>query len=100
MIDMRTMSLYESGESSGAISLSSLFNGGISGIIETGSVSIEDLAYYIVRGGWPDSLGVPAEYASSFASDYVNLARLEAGASLYAVSRACSFREQGLPFHR
>lgn len=71
LIDMRTMSLYESGESSGAISLSSLFNGGLSGIIETGSVSIEDLAYYIVRGGWPDSLGVSAEYASSFASDYI-----------------------------
>ena len=71
LIDMRTMSLYESGESSGAVSLSSLFNEGISGIIETGSVSIEDLAYYIVRGGWLDSLGVSAEYASSFASDYI-----------------------------
>lgn len=72
LIDMKPMSLYESGESSGIISLASLFAEGITESIDTGHVSLEDLAYYITRGGWPDSLGIPYEYASTFASDYVN----------------------------
>lgn len=71
LLDMRTMSLFESGESTGDISLSSLFKGNISEPIVVDSPSIEKLAYYIIRGGWPEALNYPAEYASSFASDYI-----------------------------
>ncbi len=49
LINMKPMSLYESGESSGVVSLSSLFSERISESIDTGRISIEQLAYYIVR---------------------------------------------------
>ena len=54
-IKMRPMSLYESGESSGGISLQELFKSKKS--VEGFSViNIEGLAYCIVRGGWPASV--------------------------------------------
>lgn len=68
---MRTMSLYESGESNGTVSLSKLFNG----TQEDGSVStlsIEDIAYAICRGGWPAALSFPKEDALEVARNYVD----------------------------
>ena len=54
-IKMNTMSLYESGDSSGIVSLSDLINGKFEEkIIE--EVSLEKLAYFIVRGGWPKNI--------------------------------------------
>lgn len=56
-IVMRPMSLYESGESTGAISLMDLFNDedlNIDGI--TSDLSISDLIFVACRGGWPESL--------------------------------------------
>ena len=49
---MRTMSLYESGESSGEISLTDIFEGktDMSG---KSKVTLEKIAYIITRGGWP-----------------------------------------------
>ena len=57
------MSLYESGESSGAVSLKELCNGNLTPCF-TGEVDIRNLAEYIVRGGWPGNLDVPVENAS------------------------------------
>lgn len=71
LLTMRPMSLYESGESSGKISLSSLFKGNISEVVQVENPGIEKLAYYIVRGGWPSAVDLPYEYAHFFASDYV-----------------------------
>ena len=71
LLDMKPMSLYESGESSGAISLSSLFKGNIGEAVPCDNPGIEGLAYYIVRGGWPEALDLPSQYASSFAADYI-----------------------------
>ncbi len=54
---MRPMSLYESGESNGKISLSDLFknpNMDIDGI--ESNLSFEDLIFAACRGGWPESL--------------------------------------------
>ena len=51
---MRTMSLYESRESNGSVSLKALFDG----TQEDGSVSplsVEEISYLICRGGWPMS---------------------------------------------
>ena len=57
---MRTMSLYESGESSGEVSLEALCNGEITGAL-TGEVNLRDLAYYTARGGFPGNLDVRPE---------------------------------------
>lgn len=54
---MRTMSLYESGDSSGKISLEELCNGNLT-MQMLDEVSLEKLAMYIVRGGWPENIKV------------------------------------------
>ena len=59
---MNTMSLYESGDSSGVVSLKELCRGNIdSQILE--ETALERLAYYIVRGGFPDNISAPEEKA-------------------------------------
>lgn len=68
---MRTMSLYESGESSGVVSLEELCNGKITPAM-TGEVSLRDLAYYMVRGGWPGNLNVTPENASLLPQSYLD----------------------------
>lgn len=51
---MRPMSLFESGDSSGTVSLSDLFEA--EEIFSECSTSIEDICFYISRGGWPFSI--------------------------------------------
>lgn len=54
---MRPMSLYESGESNGKISLMELFDNpdlNINGI--TSDLTVSDLIFAMCRGGWPESL--------------------------------------------
>lgn len=61
---MRPMSLYESGESNGQISLVDLFyspNLDIDGI--TSDLSIEELIFVTCRGGWPESLNKKSKEA-------------------------------------
>lgn len=68
-LKMRTMSLYESGESSGAVSLKDLFEGKD---IEacTNNLGVEELAYLTCRGGWPWATIVSKEVALDQAFDY------------------------------
>lgn len=54
---MDTMSLFESGNSSGEVSLREITEGKLEARM-TGDVLLTDLAYYIVRGGWPDNISV------------------------------------------
>lgn len=55
-LDMGTMSLFESGESDGYVSLNDLFkNIEIKGHL-TKELSLEDIANLIMRGGWPDNI--------------------------------------------
>ena len=70
-IRMRTMSLYESGESSGVVSLRELCEGKMTPAF-TGEVSIRALANYIVRGGWPGNLNVPIENAQLLPQSYLD----------------------------
>jgi len=67
---MRPMSLFESCESNGTISLKNLFDGNtdIEGFSE---LSIEKIAFTIVRGGWPASIGDNEKAALRHAIDYV-----------------------------
>ncbi len=65
---MRTMSLYETGDSNGAVSLLDLKNGKFSKAMST--KDINDYAYYICRGGWPIAIGKEREIALAQARDY------------------------------
>lgn len=69
-IKMRTMSLYESGDSSGDISLMDLCNGKITPKM-TGEVDLRKIIEYIIRGGWPASLGLPIENAALLPKEYL-----------------------------
>ncbi|MBN2860562.1 MAG: ATP-binding protein [Sphaerochaetaceae bacterium] len=67
---MRPMSLWESRESNGTVSLRDLFQG----VTEIGSfseLSIEDIAYAIGRGGWPAAVIDQKDTALQHAVDYV-----------------------------
>lgn len=71
---MYPMSLFESGESNGRISLSELFHNpeiDIDGI--TSSLSVEELVFAACRGGWPSSLSKKSDKAKLFVSqNYVD----------------------------
>ncbi len=60
---MYPMSLYESGESSGTISLMDLFNGKEIEW-EVSKLRMDDLIYAICRGGWPQSIDVDNKEAA------------------------------------
>jgi predicted AAA+ superfamily ATPase len=49
---MRTMSLYETGDSNGEVSLEKIFNGK-ENVESKSNISIEQIAFLINRGGWP-----------------------------------------------
>ena len=68
-VRMRPMSLFESGESNGSISLTDIFEG--RDVYGKSSLSLEDIAYVLARGGWPASVNANDEYAVSRAREYV-----------------------------
>ena len=70
-LTMRPMTLYESGESNGSISLLELFNNStkLNGISE---LTLKDVAYLCCRGGWPRSIFMDKEAALEQAYDYYN----------------------------
>ena len=70
-IKMRTMSLYESEESAGSISLADLFDGKDFGVLQN-EMDIEELAYLTCRGGWPWATLIPRSVALDQAFDYVD----------------------------
>ena len=66
---MRPMSLVESGDSNGEISLKELFNPRYKG--ESASeAGLEDIAYLVCRGGWPKAVGYAKKIALQQAFDY------------------------------
>lgn len=65
------MALYESGESNGAISLKNLFNTPEK-IYAKSSLSREDLAFVLCRGGWPAAIDLKGDIALDQAFDYVD----------------------------
>jgi predicted AAA+ superfamily ATPase len=69
---MRPMSLYESRESTGEISLKALFDHTEVPTMFTSPLTIDDILYVICRGGWPASLSMPREYALDVAHNYVD----------------------------
>ena len=66
---MKPMSLFESGDSTGEVSLNQLF-GNPSVIDGMNNLSIEKLAFLICRGGWPHAVGMKEKPALLQAEDY------------------------------
>ncbi len=67
---MRPMSLWESGDSNGGVSLAELFQNPDTPIFCETSAQIEDLAFLICRGGWPIATTLEPEYALETAFSY------------------------------
>ena len=70
-LKMRTMTLWESGDSSGEVSLEDLFNqvkfaGG------ENKLDLERVAYLCCRGGWPKALSMREDIALDQAFDYID----------------------------
>lgn len=68
-IKMRPMSLLESGESTGSVSLTKLFKGEPLKP-QVNQKGLEDIAYYTCRGGWPQATLLEGEIALDQALDY------------------------------
>ena len=68
---MRPMSLFESLESNGQISLGALFNGKQKETDAISDLTIEKIAFLICRGGWPASIRQERETALRMARDYI-----------------------------
>ena len=67
---MRPMSLWESQESSGSVSLGALMNGEMVGIARCQSRSLSEMAYLVCRGGWPVAVGQQGDMALERAQEY------------------------------
>ena len=68
---MHPMSLFESGDSSGQVSLEKLCRGELTSTI-TEEVDLNKLIELIIRGGWPGSIHLPIEQASLLPMEYLN----------------------------
>lgn len=86
-LTMRPMSLYESGESNGKVSLGDLFSGKEK-ILEKNELKLPDIAFLICRGGWPMSVGLEREAALEQAFDYYDAVTKEDIVRVDGVKRA------------
>lgn len=71
MLRMRPMTLFESGHSSGQVSLKELCSGRFTPVL-TGEVSLMDLVDFIVRGGWPGSQALSLKQARLIPVEYID----------------------------
>jgi len=72
-VNMKPMSLYESGESTGSISLKSLFDGNADIDGKTADCTYEKLAHALCRGGWPSSLIMDDDNSLNVIKEYVEV---------------------------
>lgn len=68
-LTMRPMSLFESGDSNGTVSLKALFDGETE-VEADSNLDIEHLAFLVCRGGWPQAVNMRDEIALYQAMDY------------------------------
>lgn len=86
-IAMRPMSLFESGESNGKVSLAALFNAPEK-LLEKNNLKLKDIAFLLCRGGWPAAAGMPKEAALEQAFDYYDAVTKEDVTRVDGVKRA------------
>ncbi len=91
---MRPMSLYESGESTGDVSLTDLFTSPDGYIEGTASLSLDDIAFLISRGGWPMAIGKSEEIALSQGIDYYDAVVNEDISRVDGVKRDAEFTKR------
>lgn len=70
-ISMRPMTLYESGDSTGEVSLSNLFNSQFTPTFV--QKNTRHLVALACRGGWPEAIDMPVENAQFLARQYIDL---------------------------
>ncbi len=70
-INMYTMSLYESGDSTGNVSLQEMLNGTLKNQINE-KVTLEQLANLIIRGGWPSNIEVAKDKVNIIPKSYID----------------------------
>lgn len=69
---MRPMSLWESEESTGEVSLAELFNESSKKLLGENKHKLQDIAHILCRGGWPITLSQEPKDALHIASNYVD----------------------------
>ena len=70
-LTMRPMSLWESGESSGSVSLKALFEN-VKADGDADTLTLESLAFKLCRGGWPAALSMKTKAALQQAFHYID----------------------------
>jgi predicted AAA+ superfamily ATPase len=86
-LTMRPMTLFESGESNGTVSLGDLFSTPEK-ILQKNKLKLTDIAFLICRGGWPTAVGLPEEAALEQAFDYYDAVTKEDITKVDGVKRA------------
>ncbi len=82
---MRPMSLYESGESNGSVSLNDIINSkDISGV---STLDFDDLINAMIRGGWPETLNIEGDNKYKISKDYIKSLLSEEVKTLDGVER-------------
>ena len=69
---MRPMTLYESGESNGTISIKDDLFTNNSNLAAINSLGLEDIARLMCRGGWPIATTIDSEKALKIANEYIS----------------------------
>lgn len=70
-IEMKTMSLYESMDSNGTISLNDILNNNVIIRGQKSDIDYQRLAYLTCRGGWPSIIGMSEKNALQISKEYV-----------------------------
>ena len=70
-VKMYTMSLFESGDSTGKASITNMYNE-TQETLSQKDVTLEDLAYLIIRGGWPANMNINKEDSGIIPKAYIN----------------------------
>ena len=82
VIDMSTLTLHETGEGSGLVSLSALFEGTQDDVLDANAAqTLEKTVYQMCRGGWPNSLSddweLSLDRTKAYCASLYTLAHLE-----------------------
>lgn len=85
---MRPMSLYESGESNGSVSLNDIINGNeVEGV---STLDFDSLINVMIRGGWPESLNIDGDNKYKIPKDYVKSLLNEGIKTVDGIERSAS----------
>ena len=69
-LEMHTMSLYESGDSTGKVSIQDMLNAKLQNDLNE-KITLDKLAHLIIRGGWPSNIKTEESKASIIPKSYI-----------------------------